>query len=81
MAARFLTDPEQMRAMAGRFDMHARWLTEATSLDAMGQMHWASRNVVSMLCGVRDGLLRDASRYEEQERVSRELLSSLSCSV
>lgn len=80
MAARFLTDPEQMRAMAGRFEMHARRLIEATSVDGMGQLHWASRNVVTMLRGVRDGLLRDASSYEEHERVSRELLNSLSFS-
>lgn len=94
----FLTDPHQMRAMAGRFDTHAQtvedearrmmassqnisgagWsgLAESTSLDTVGQMHAAFRNIVNMLHGVRDGLVRDANRYEQQESESQSTLSS-----
>jgi hypothetical protein len=42
----------------------------------MGQMNQAFRNVVTMLHGVRDGLIRDARNYEQQEAASRQLLSS-----
>lgn len=94
----FLTDPHQMRAIAGRFDTHAQtvedearrmmassqnisgagWsgLAESTSLDTVGQMHVAFRNIVTMLHGVRDGLVRDANRYEQQESESQSTLSS-----
>jgi WXG100 family type VII secretion target len=95
---RFMTDPNQMRAMAGRFDVHAQtvedearkmWASsqniagagwsgaaQATSYDTMGQMHQAFRNIVNMLHGVRDGLIRDANNYEAQEQASQQLLSS-----
>ncbi|MCV7100662.1 WXG100 family type VII secretion target [Mycobacterium palustre] len=98
MATRFMTDPDAMRAMAGRFEVHAQtvedearrmWASsqsisgagwsgaaEATSFDTMGQMNQAFRNIVSMLHGVRDGLLRDAGNYEQQEQASQQVLSS-----
>jgi WXG100 family type VII secretion target len=93
-----MTDPHQMRAMAGRFDMHAQtvedearrmWASstniagagwggaaQATSYDTMGQMNVAFRNIVEMLHGVRDGLLRDANNYEQQEAASQQMLGS-----
>ncbi|AXN44475.1 hypothetical protein NJB1907f44_05190 [Mycobacterium marinum] len=49
---------------------------EATSLDTMGQMNQALRNIVNMLHGVRDGLVRDANNYEQQEQASPQVLSS-----
>ncbi|WP_156296845.1 WXG100 family type VII secretion target [Mycobacterium paragordonae] len=48
----------------------------ATSLDTMGQMNEAFRNIVTMLHAVRDGLIRDAANYEQQEQASRQVLSS-----
>jgi hypothetical protein len=39
-------------------------------------MNQALRNIVSMLHGVRDGLLRDATNYEQQEQASQQILSS-----
>ena len=51
-------------------------LASATSLDTMGQMNQAFRNIVNMLHGVRDGLIRDAANYEQQERASQQILSS-----
>ena len=98
MPTRFMTDPDQMRAVAGRFEVHAQtvedearkmWASsmniagagwsgtaQATSYDTMGQMNQAFRNIVTMLHGVRDGLLRDATNYENQEQASQQLLSS-----
>jgi WXG100 family type VII secretion target len=98
MTARFLTDPHQMRDMAGRFDLHAQtvedearkmWASsqniagagwsgaaQSTSYDTMGQMNQAFRNIVNMLHGVRDGLIRDANNYEQQEQASQHILSS-----
>ena len=86
MSTRFMTNPHEMRAMAGRFDTHAQtvedearkmWASsqniagagwsgtaQATSYDTMGQMNQAFRNIVNMLHGVRDGLIRDANNYE-----------------
>jgi WXG100 family type VII secretion target len=74
-----------MRAIAGRFDMHAQAVSDearkmwsssmniagagwsghaqATSYDTMGQMNQAFNNIVNMLRGVRDGLIRDANNY------------------
>ncbi len=49
---------------------------EATSLDTMTQMNQAFRNIVNMLHGVRDGLVRDANNYEQQEQASQQILSS-----
>jgi WXG100 family type VII secretion target len=98
MTTRFMTDPHQMRAMAGRFDVHAQtvedearkmWASSAniagagwsgtaqvTSYDTMGQMDTAFRNIVNLLHGVRDGLIRDANNYEQQEAASQHILSS-----
>jgi WXG100 family type VII secretion target len=95
---RFRTDPHQMGAMAGRFDVHAQtaqdearkmWASslniagagwsgtaQATSYDTMRQMNQAFHNIVNMLQGVRDGLLRDATNYEQQEQASQQLLIS-----
>jgi WXG100 family type VII secretion target len=95
---RFMTEPDQMRAMAGRFDVHAQtvndeaakmWASsqniaggscsgtaQATSYDTMGQMNQAFRNIVNMLHGVRDGLIRDANNYEAQEQASQQVLRS-----
>ena len=49
---------------------------QATSYDTMGQMSQAFRNIVNMLHGVRDGMLRDAGNYEQQEQASQQLLRS-----
>ena len=98
MATSFMTDPDQMRVMAGRFDAHAvavedealrMWASsqniagagwsgtaQVASYDTMGQMNQAFRNIVTMLHGVRDGLIRDARNYEQQEAASQQLLSS-----
>ena len=51
-------------------------LAERTSYDTMGQMQTAFRNIVTMLHGVRDGLIRDANQYEQQEAASQQILSS-----
>jgi ESAT-6 family protein len=99
VATRFMTDPHEMRAMAGRFEVHAQtvedearkmwassiniagasWSGQArtTSYDTMGQVNQAFRNIVNMLLhGVRDGLLRDANNYEQQEQASQQILSN-----
>ncbi|MGE2818222.1 WXG100 family type VII secretion target [Mycobacterium heidelbergense] len=98
MTTRFMTDPQLMRDMAGRFEMHAQtvedearkmWASsqniagagwsgtaQATSLDTMGQMNQAFRNIVNMLHGVSDGLVRDAGNYEQQEQASQQILGS-----
>ncbi len=47
---------------------------QMTSYDTMGQMNQAFRNIVNMLHGVRDGLVRDANNYEDQEQASQQLL-------
>ncbi|MGV0696495.1 WXG100 family type VII secretion target, partial [Mycobacterium paraintracellulare] len=49
---------------------------QATSYDTMGQVNQAFRNIVNMLHGVRDGLIRDANNYEQQEQASQQILSS-----
>jgi WXG100 family type VII secretion target len=96
VTARFMTDPHEMRAMAGRFDVHAHtveseaarmWASsqnvagagwsgtaQVTSYDTMGEINEAFRNIVDMLHGVRDGLIRDANYYETQEQASQQLL-------
>jgi WXG100 family type VII secretion target len=98
MPTRFMTDPHAMRAMAGRFEMHAQtvsdearkmwasstniagagWSGQAqlTSYDTMSQMNQTFTNIVNMLHGVRDGLIRDANNYETQEQTSQQILSS-----
>jgi hypothetical protein len=91
MAARFLTDPDQMWAMARKFDTHAQrveaegrrlWPAAADSAagtpeDPPREMHWSFCNVVTMLRDVRDGLVRIATRYENEESASRDLLGGL----
>ncbi len=52
-------------------------MAEATSLDTMTQMNQAFRNIVNMLHGVRDGLVRDANNYEQQEQASQQILVEL----
>ncbi len=37
-------------------------------------MNQAFRNIVNMLHGVRDGLVRDANNYEQQEQASQQIL-------
>jgi WXG100 family type VII secretion target len=98
MTTRFMTDPHGMRAMAGRFEVHAQtvadearkmwassmniagagWSGQAqlTSYDTMSQVNQAFTNIVCMLQNVRDGLIRDAGNYEQQEQASQQLLSS-----
>ena len=98
MPARFMTDLDQMWAMAGRFNVYGQsvndeagkiWASsqniagagwsgtaQVTSYDTMGQMNQAFRNIVNMLHGVRDGLIRDATNYEAQEQASQQILSS-----
>jgi len=94
-----MTDPHEMRSMAGRFDVHAQtvedearkmWASsqniagaswsgtaQATSYDNHGPDETpAFRNIVNMLHGVRDGLIRDANNYESQEQASQQILSS-----
>ncbi|GAB4984259.1 hypothetical protein MAHJHV60_46800 [Mycobacterium avium subsp. hominissuis] len=42
----------------------------------MGQTNTAFRNIVTMLHGVRDGLIRDANNYEQEEQASQQMLGS-----
>ena len=49
---------------------------QATSYDTMGQMNQAFRNIVNMLHNVRDGMLRDAGNYEQQEQASQQILGT-----
>src|SRR5208283_5943218 len=49
---------------------------QMTSYDTMGQMNQAFNNIVHMLHGVRDGLVRDANNYETQEQASQQILGS-----
>ena len=49
---------------------------QASSYDTMGQTNQAFNNIVNMLHGVRDGLIRDANNYETQEQASQQILSS-----
>ncbi|KAA1241032.1 WXG100 family type VII secretion target [Mycobacterium simiae] len=84
MAARFAAHADavegaSVRMMASAQDISgAGWsgLAQATSLDTMGQMHQAFRNIVNMLHEVSGGLNRDAQNYEQQEQTSRQILSS-----
>jgi WXG100 family type VII secretion target len=48
---------------------------QAMSHDTMGQMNVAFRNIVTMLHEVRDGLIRDANHYEQQEQASQQILA------
>ncbi|SOJ54253.1 ESAT-6-like protein EsxW [Mycobacterium simulans] len=84
MAGRFemhaqTVEDEARRMWASSQDISgAGWsgLAEATSLDMMTQVNTAFRNIVNMLHEVRDGLVRDANNYEQQEQASQQILSS-----
>jgi WXG100 family type VII secretion target len=83
MAGRFETHAQTVEGEARRMwasSMNisgAGWsgTAQAASYDTMGQMNQAFRNIVNMLQGVRDGLVRDANNYEQQEQASQQLLS------
>ncbi|MDA3663345.1 WXG100 family type VII secretion target [Mycobacterium xenopi] len=49
---------------------------QATSYNTVSQMNTAFRNIVTMLHGVRDNLIRDASNYEDQEQASQQILGN-----
>lgn len=49
---------------------------QVASCDTMGHVNQAFNNIVNMLHGVRDGLIRDANNYEQQELASQHILSS-----
>ena len=84
MAGRFDMHAQTVEDEAGRMWASstnisgAGWggLAERTSYDTMGQMQTAFRNIVHMLHEVRDGLIRDANNYEQQEAASQQILSS-----
>jgi WXG100 family type VII secretion target len=84
MAGRFETHAQTVEDEARRMWASSQniagagWsgLASATSLDTMGQMNTAFRNIVNMLHGVRDGLIRDANNYEQQEQASQQILGS-----
>ena len=72
-------EDEARRMWASSQDISgAGWsgMAEAASLDTAGQMNQAFRNIVTMLHGVRDGLVRDANNYEQQEQAAQQALSS-----
>ena len=77
MAGRFETHAQTVEDEARRMYASSQnisgagWsgLASATSLDTMGQMNTAFRNIVNMLHGVRDGLIRDANNYESKSRL------------
>jgi hypothetical protein len=67
-----LADPVQSEA-----DVSAGEFAEAGSAD-QSPVHATYQNIVAMMHDLlSDGLGRDASRYEEQERSFQELLSCL----
>ncbi|MFV0493505.1 WXG100 family type VII secretion target, partial [Mycobacterium sp.] len=82
MAGRFevhaqTVEDEARRMMASSQSISGagwRGLAEATSMNTMVQMNQAFRNIVNMLHGVRDGLVRDANNYEQQEQASQTIL-------
>jgi WXG100 family type VII secretion target len=83
MAGRFETHAQAVEQAAQQMWMSSMnigpsWSGQAamTSYDTVGQMNQAFRNIVNMLQGVRDGFLRDATRYEAQEQQSTTVLSS-----
>lgn len=84
MAGRFETHAQTVEDEARRMWASSQsisgagWsgLASATSLDTMGQMNQAFRNIVAMLHAVSDGLIRDANNYEQQEQASQQVLSS-----
>jgi hypothetical protein len=82
MTRRLMADPDQMRDVAVLFDMYAQIVQdEALKMWALsqnfagcsgpGQINQALRNILNMLHGVRDGLIRDADIYEQQEQTPK----------
>ncbi|RFZ06949.1 putative ESAT-6-like protein 7 [Mycobacterium marinum] len=84
MAGRFanhaqVVEDEARKMWASTQDIAgAGWsgLASTTSMDSMAQMNTGFRNIVNMLHGVRDGLVRDANHYEQQEQTSQTILGS-----
>jgi WXG100 family type VII secretion target len=84
MAGRFETHAQTVEDEARKMQASSQnisgsgWsgMAEATSFDTMGQMNQAFRNITNMLHSVRDGLIRDANNYEQQEQASQQILSS-----
>ncbi|ABL05327.1 WXG100 family type VII secretion target [Mycobacterium ulcerans] len=78
MHAQTVEDEDEARKMwaSSQNIAGAGWsgMASATSLDTMGQMNTAFRNIVNMLHSVRDGLVRDANNYEQQEQASQQVL-------
>ena len=70
------TKPEDVGFLANIAGAGWSGTAQATSYDTMGQMNQAFRNIVNMLHGVRDGLIRDANNYEQQEQAPQQILSS-----
>ena len=65
-----------MGVVAEHFWCRLEWGGPGDVHDTMGQMNQAFRNIVNMLHGLRDGLIRDANNYEQQEQASQQILSS-----
>ncbi|MGB9306233.1 MAG: WXG100 family type VII secretion target [Mycobacterium sp.] len=86
MTNRFMIDPHEMRAVADLFDMYAQIVqdealmmlckAQVDSHDTKGQINQTFRNIVDMLHGARDGLIRDADIYEQQEQAPKRILGS-----
>ncbi|BBX43512.1 hypothetical protein MSIM_49630 [Mycobacterium simiae] len=60
MPIRFMTDANVARRNGNSWNSAMRF----TSYNTMGQRDHAFRNIVNTLLGVRDQLLRDATKYE-----------------
>jgi len=79
MPTRFMTDPHEMRSMAGRFDVHAQ-----TVEDEARKMWASSQNIAGAgWSGTAQatsydtmGQMNDANNYESQEQASQQILSS-----
>ncbi|MGB9224716.1 WXG100 family type VII secretion target [Mycobacterium sp.] len=86
MTNRFTIDSHEMRSVADLFDLYAQIVqdealimsckAQVDSHDTKGQINQTFHNIVDMLHGVRDGLIRDANIYEQQEQASRQILGS-----
>lgn len=84
MAARFdvhaqvVTDDASKMWASSQNIAGASWggMAQASSYATMEQVNQAFRNIINMLHGVRDGLIRDANNYETQEQASQQILSS-----
>jgi WXG100 family type VII secretion target len=84
MGGRFAVHAQTVEAEARRMWASAQHIAgagwsgsaQAASLDTTGQMNQAFRNIVNMLHNVCDGLYRDATNYEQQERAAQQALGS-----